>query len=140
MSPSTHIDLLWCPQAEPAAVQPERAVGLSPRPVGQPPGFRLAVDRYECSVAVSLKCPVDRWSGHAKQVCQIAIGVFAGAEEGHEMCLLPTVELGLLTTQVGPGLSAPHALAHAQSDEVGLELSDHRQHVEQQPPTGSVGS
>jgi hypothetical protein len=50
------------------------------------------------------------------------------------MCLLPTVERGLLTTQVATGLSDPHALARAQSDEVGLELSDHRQHVEQQPP------
>ncbi len=36
--------------------------------------------------------------------------------------------------RVVPGPGDLHALARAQPDQVSLELGDHRQHVEQQPP------
>jgi hypothetical protein len=48
--------------------------------------------------------------------------------------LLDGAELGLLAAQTTFGLGDLHPLARAQPDQVGLELSDHRQDVEQQPP------
>ncbi len=43
------------------------------------------------------------------------------------------VQLWLLATQTPLGLGYLHALPGAQPNQVGLELSDHREHIEQQP-------
>ena len=49
------------------------------------------------------------------------------------MCFLPGVELGLLAAEPTLGLRYLHPFSGAQPDQVGLELRDHGQHVEQQP-------
>ena len=59
--------------------------------------------------------------------------MLAGGVEGDEMSLLARAELGLLAAQAAPGLGDLHALAGAHADQVGLELGDHREHVEQEP-------
>jgi len=48
------------------------------------------------------------------------------------MRFLPMVQLWLLATQTPFGFGYLHALLGAQPNQVGLELSDHREHVEQQ--------
>lgn len=50
-----------------------------------------------------------------------------------EVRLLLGVEFGLLAAQPALGLGDLHPLAGAHPDQVGLELRDHGQHVEQQP-------
>jgi hypothetical protein len=60
--------------------------------------------------------------------------VLAGAVERDEVCLMRRGELGLLAAQPALGLGDLHALACARANQVGLELSDHGQHVGQQPP------
>jgi len=49
---------------------------------------------------------------------------------------LSRVELGLLAAQTTLRPGDSHALLGPQTDQVGLELGDHRQHVEQQPTDG----
>jgi len=49
------------------------------------------------------------------------------------MRFLTMVQLWLLATQTPLGLGYLHALPGAQPNQVGLELSDHREHIEQQP-------
>jgi hypothetical protein len=46
---------------------------------------------------------------------------------------LPPIELGLFPPQAALCLSDLHALAGAQLDQVGLELGNHGEDVEQQP-------
>ena len=49
------------------------------------------------------------------------------------MRFLPMIQLGLLATQTPFGLGDLHPLSGAQPNQIGLELGDHREHVEQQP-------
>ena len=49
------------------------------------------------------------------------------------MRLLATVEPGLFATQPTLGLGDLHALAGTKPDQVGLELSHHRKHIDHQP-------
>ena len=49
------------------------------------------------------------------------------------MGLLPGIELGLLPAEPALGFGDLHALPGPQTDQVGLELGDHGQHVKQQP-------
>jgi class 3 adenylate cyclase len=58
--------------------------------------------------------------------------VLAGLEQRDKVSFLTRVEFGLLTLQSALGLGDFHALAGAEPNEVGLELRDHGQHVEQQ--------
>ncbi len=83
--------------------------------------------------AVAFQGAVDGGAGDAEQVGQFRGAVFALPEEVHEVGLLAGVELGLLAAQLALGLGHPHSFARTQPDQVGLELGDHRQHVEQQP-------
>jgi hypothetical protein len=62
--------------------------------------------------------------------------VLAGLVQFDEVGFLARVELGLLAAQAALGLGDAHAFACSQSDEVGFELRDHGQDVEQQPPHG----
>ena len=60
--------------------------------------------------------------------------MLTGAVELDQVRLLRRAELGRLAAQAALGLGDFHALAGAHPDQVRLELGDHRQHVEQQPP------
>ncbi len=59
--------------------------------------------------------------------------MLALAVERHEVSLLLRGELRLLAPKPALGLGHGHALASPGADEGGLELGDHREHVEQQP-------
>ena len=56
----------------------------------------------------------------------------AGPVQRDEMRLLARCELGLLAAQATLGLGKLHALARARANQVGFELGDHGQHVEQE--------
>ncbi len=53
--------------------------------------------------------------------------------------MLAAVEPGLLAAQSALGLGDLHALAGAEPGQVGLELGNHGQDVEQKPPDGIGG-
>jgi hypothetical protein len=72
-------------------------------------------------------------AGHAEEFLEFADGVLAGAVELDEVGFLHRAELGLLAAQPSLGVGDAHALARARAHEVGFELGDHDQHVEQQP-------
>ncbi|SNR67925.1 hypothetical protein SAMN06272737_118120 [Blastococcus mobilis] len=76
---------------------------------------------------------VDGGAGDAEQVGQLGGAVLTCPVQGPQVGFLSWVELGLFAAQLPLGLGEPHALARAQADQVGLELGDHGQHVEQQP-------
>ena len=57
----------------------------------------------------------------------------AGAVQ-QEVRLLARGELGLLATQAALGVGDSDAFTRACADQVGFELGDHGQHVEQQSP------
>jgi hypothetical protein len=52
----------------------------------------------------------------------------------HQVRFLAVAELGLLAAQPRLGAGDLRALAVTHPDQVDLELRDHRQHVEEQPP------
>ena len=65
--------------------------------------------------------------------------MLAAAVQLEEVLLLARRELGLLAAQAALGLGDLHALARARAYEIGFELGDHGQNVEQQPPDGVGG-
>jgi hypothetical protein len=77
---------------------------------------------------------IDGRARDGEALLELADVVLAGAVELDQVRLLDGAELGLLAAQTTLGLGDLHPLARAQPDQVGLELSDHRQDVEQQPP------
>jgi hypothetical protein len=56
--------------------------------------------------------------------------------EGREMRFLACAELRLFAAQPATSSGDLHPLTGAHLDQVGFELGDHRQDVEQQPPDG----
>ena len=93
-------------------------------------------DALVLSAGVALDGAIDGRSGHAEEVAELGDAVLVGVMQRDEMRFLARVELGLLAAQTAFGLGDLHALAGAHPDQVGLELGDHRQHVEQQPADG----
>lgn len=69
--------------------------------------------------------PADR-----EQLGELGGAVLTGGQQVHQVRLLPHRELGFTTPQVPLSFRDLHALAGAEPDQVGLELSNHRQHVE----------
>ena len=76
---------------------------------------------------------VDGGASDNEQVGEFGGAVLPGLEQADQMRFLPGVELGLLAAEPTLGLRYLHPFSGAQPDQVGLELRDHRQHVEQQP-------
>src|SRR5664280_596205 len=83
--------------------------------------------------SLSLHRPVDSRAGDAEQVGELSGAVLASMKQSHHVCFLPMVQLWLLTTQTPFGFGDLHALSGAKTNQVRLELGDHREHVEQQP-------
>jgi hypothetical protein len=90
--------------------------------------------------ALALDGPVDRRAADAEELGDFEGAVLAAVYQRDQVRLLATVELGLFATQPTLGLGDLHALAGTKPDQVGLELTYHREHVEQQPTDGVVGS
>ena len=81
----------------------------------------------------SLHRSVNGRAGDAEQVGELSGAVLASMKQSHHVCFLPMVQLGLFTTQTPFGFGDFHPLPGAQPNQVRLEISDHREHVEQQP-------
>ena len=62
-------------------------------------------------------------------------GVFAALVDLDQVLLLRFGQFGLLAARPPGRFSDLHPLASARSDQVSLELSDHRQHIEEEPAT-----
>jgi hypothetical protein len=90
--------------------------------------------------AVSFDGPVDGTAGDAEQVGKLGGAVVAGFVQGDEVGFLASVQLGLLTPQPTFRIGNSHAFSAAKADEVGFELGDHGQHVEQQPAGWAIGA
>src|SRR3954451_19207708 len=84
--------------------------------------------------ALAFDGAVDRRAADAEELGDFEGAVLATVYQRDQVRLLATVELGLFATQPTLGLGDLHALDRAKPDQVGLELSHHRQDVEQQPP------
>src|SRR5699024_2067314 len=80
----------------------------------------------------ALKGTVDRGAADAEQLGQLADGVLLGGMQLDEMSLLSWVELRTRPPPPALGLADPPPFAGSGANEVGFELGDHRQHVEQQ--------
>jgi antitoxin YefM len=82
--------------------------------------------------ALPLNGAVDSGAADAEEVGDLGGAVLATVHQGDQVCFLTAVELGLLATQPTLRLGDLHALASAEPDQVGLELSHHRKNVEEQ--------
>jgi len=87
----------------------------------------------------SLNGAVHRRPGDTEELGDLASRVLPGAVQLHEVLLLRGGELGLASAELPGGLGDGHALAGAGTDEVGFELGDHAEHVEEQPADGVGG-
>ena len=87
----------------------------------------------------SLQGAVDGGAADAEEVGEFGCAVLAGLEQRDKVSFLPGVELGLLATQSSIGLGDFHPFSGAEPNEVGFELRDHGQHVEQQAADRVVG-
>src|SRR3954452_24135648 len=88
--------------------------------------------------ALAFDGAVDRRAADAEELGDFEGAVLATVYQRDQVRLLATVELGLFAAQPTLGLGDLYAFAGTKPDQVGLELSHHREHVEQQP-TDSVG-
>jgi hypothetical protein len=82
---------------------------------------------------VALLGAVDGGASDTEQVGQFGGAVLTGLEQADQMCFLSGVELGLLAAEPTLGHRQLHSFSGAEPDQVGLELRDHGQRVEQQP-------
>src|SRR5215218_4881442 len=89
-------------------------------------------DAGSCLVALPFDGAVDRGSTDPEELSDLGGAVVPAVQLRDQMCLLAAVELRLLAAEAAVGLRDSHAFAGAEPDQVGLELRDHRQHVEQQ--------
>src|SRR3954454_24245253 len=78
-------------------------------------------------------------AGHREQLGQIADRVIAGVVHAAQLLLLSVGQLGLLALELAPGAGDRHAFAPAQPDQVGLELSEGGQDVEEHLPSDQPG-
>lgn len=68
-----------------------------------------------------------------KSSASSAVGVLTGLVQSDEVGLLLERKFGLHTPEPTAGLRDFHPLAGALTDQVGLELCNHRENVEQKP-------
>jgi len=86
----------------------------------------------------SLNLPVHRGAPDAEQLSQFRDRVLTRLMEIEEMRRLTTRQLWLLAFQSPLRLGDSHSLTGAGTDEVGLKLSNHGQHVQQQLTDGII--
>ncbi|GAB3290462.1 hypothetical protein GCM10027563_27950 [Parasphingorhabdus pacifica] len=78
-----------------------------------------------------MQSAVDRGAGDGEDLGEVGDGVLASAVHPHELALLLGRELGLLATQLPPGLSHGHAFLRPSPQEVNFELGEGGQDVEE---------
>ena len=92
-----------------------------------------AANAHDRQNPLPLHCPVDGGAGDAEQVGELSGAVLATIKQSHQVRFLPVIKFGLLTPQMPFGLGDLHPLSCAQPNQVGLELGDHCEHIEEQP-------
>ena len=80
-----------------------------------------------------LECAVDGGPSDAEEFSKFGLGVGTEVVQLEQMLGLVRLQLRLLTAQPTVGFSDLHPLPGPHPDQVGFELSDHREHIEQQP-------
>ena len=81
----------------------------------------------------ALQCAVDGGASHAEEFGEFGGAVGADVGEFDQVPGLVGGQLRLLAPEVALGPGDGHAFACPHPDQVGLELGDHREDVEQQP-------
>ena len=74
---------------------------------------------------------VDGWTGNRKDLGQIADGIIAGVVHAAQLVLLFVRQLGLFSAQLPFGSRDGHALPRAHADQVGFELGEGGEDVEE---------
>lgn len=83
--------------------------------------------------------PVDGRASNAEELSDLGGGVLVTVVQVHEMSLLGRGEFRPLPTKPAFGLGDRHTLASTHPDQIGLELRDHAEHVEEQAPDWIIG-
>ena len=91
------------------------------------------------TAGISLDGPVDGRPGHAEQVGKSGGAVVSRLVQGDQVGFLAGVQLGLLAPQPTFGLGNFHAFSCPKADQVGFELCDHGQYIEQRSPHRIAG-
>lgn len=87
-----------------------------------------------CPDLSALNGPVDGGSTDGEQFGQFTLGMRPGGVQFHQVGFLFEGELGLFPAEPALGLGNLHPFAGSHADEIGFELGDHRQHIEQEFP------
>jgi hypothetical protein len=80
-----------------------------------------------------LEGAVDGGSADAEEFGEFGLSVGAEVVQLEQVFGLVRLQLGLLTAKPAVGLGDLHPLPGSHPDQVGFELGDYREHVEQQP-------
>lgn len=80
---------------------------------------------------MSAQSPVDRGARNREEFGEIANGIVAGIVHAAQFFLLPLREFGFLTAQFSFGSGDGHTFSGSHSDEVGLELREGCQDIEE---------
>ena len=80
----------------------------------------------------SVECAIDGWSGDGAEFGEIADGILAGGMPAAEFPLRSVGQFGLLAAQFPFGAGDGHALAGAPADEIGFELGEGGEDIEEQ--------
>jgi hypothetical protein len=81
---------------------------------------------------LALDGPVDGGSRDVEELGEFCRGVRTSVVDLHQVTLLRNGELRLLAAEAAFRFRDLHALTGSSADQIGLEFSDHREHVEQQ--------
>ena len=79
-----------------------------------------------------VECAIDSWSRDGDQLGEIADGILARGMHASEFLLLSVGQFGLLAAQFPLCAGDGHALAGAHADEIGLELGEGGEDIEEQ--------
>jgi hypothetical protein len=106
---------------------------------GPSPDVRKQI--HFCSALFLRRClaldgPVDGGSRDVEEFGEFGCGVSAGVVNLHEVTLPRDGKLWLLAEEAAFRFRYLHAFASSSADQIGFELSDHREHVEQQSSYG----
>ena len=86
----------------------------------------------------SVERAIDGWSCDSESLGEIADGILAGDVHAAEFPLLSVGQFGLLAAQFPLGAGDGHALAGAHADEIGFELGEGGEDIEEHLAHGIV--
>ena len=87
---------------------------------------------------MSVECAIDGWPRYGEELGEIADGILAGGVHAAEFPLLTVGQFGLLAAQFPFVAGDGHALAGAHADEIGFELGEGGEDIEEHLAHGIV--